>query len=303
MLLIFRATTPIGTATKTATFTGPSWQAVTTGVGYETSSGYGAWLGSDLEAEMLGNNASVFVRVPFTVSNAADVSSLLLRMRWDDGFIAYINGVQVAADRNPASPQWNSTSTANRADGLNEDWEISSISPDGLGLVDGVNILAIHGLNQTLTSSDMLVLPELDVAVANPPSTAAAYQLNPSPGEANGIGILDVPPYLTSVTDRADRPAGGAGSAPILVTANIQETKDSIDSVSVFYRLMFGNEVQISMNDAGTGADQVAGDGGLFCLCPDDGFERRADDSLAGRGGRHCQPGGRSSLLSRPAGF
>ena len=57
--------------------------------------------GTDLETEMDGVNASVFLRVPFTVSDSTAVSSLLMRMRWDDGFVAYINGVQVAADRHP----------------------------------------------------------------------------------------------------------------------------------------------------------------------------------------------------------
>ncbi len=257
---------------KTGTFSGDSWQGINTGVGYETSSGYGIWLGSDLETEMHGNNSSVFLRIPFTVADASAVRSLLLRLRWDDGFVAYINGEQVAADRNPASPQWNSSATTNRGDGLNEDWTAFPIAAETLGLVNGVNILAIHGLNQSPTSSDMLILPELDLVLAATPSSTAGYQLTPSPGEANGIGILDVPPYLTEVTNSATRPTGGAGSTPIIVTASVRETKDEIDSVSVFYRVMFGNEVELPMNDSGSGADEIGGDGIYSAFLPTAGM-------------------------------
>jgi hypothetical protein len=254
------------------TFSGGSWQNVTTGVGYETTSGYGSWLGTDLETEMDGVNASVFLRVPFTVSDSTAVSSLLMRMRWDDGFVAYINGVQVAADRHPASLQWNSSATTTRNDGLNDEWATFPIPAAGLGLVNGTNILAIHGLNQNPTSSDMLILPELDLHLPGAPSATAAYQLSPSPGAGNGIGITDVPPYFADITDQIDRPVGGAGSPAVVVTADVRETEDTIASVKVFQRVMFGSEVQVSMDDSGTGADEIAGDGIYSAFIPTTGM-------------------------------
>jgi hypothetical protein len=257
---------------RNMSFTEGSWQNVTTGVGYETTSGYGSWLGTDLETEMNGVNASVFLRVPFTVPDATAFSSLVMRMRWDDGFVAYINGVQVAADRNPATLQWNSSATANRNDGLNDEWATFTIPVDGLGLVNGTNILAIHGLNQNSTSSDMLILPELDLHLPGAPSATAAYQLSPSPGAGNGMGITDVPPYFANVTDQVDRPTGGIGSPAIVVTADVRKTEDDITSVKAFQRVMFGSEVQVNMNDSGTGADEVAGDSIYSAFIPTTGM-------------------------------
>ena len=51
---------------------------------------------TDLTADMLGVNSSLYVRVPFTMADATAFESLTLWMRYDDGFVAYLNGVEVA---------------------------------------------------------------------------------------------------------------------------------------------------------------------------------------------------------------
>jgi hypothetical protein len=56
-----------------------------------------------LGALMLSNNASAYIRIPFTVSDPNAFQTLKLRMKYDDGFVACING-QLAVSRNaPAS--------------------------------------------------------------------------------------------------------------------------------------------------------------------------------------------------------
>ena len=51
---------------------------------------------TDLSAPMLGENASAFLRVPFVVTNLAELDRLTLHLRYNDGFIAYLNGQEVA---------------------------------------------------------------------------------------------------------------------------------------------------------------------------------------------------------------
>ena len=46
----------------------------------------------------------------------ADIVGLKLRMRYDDGFVAYINGVKVAEANAPASPAWDSGATTTHND-------------------------------------------------------------------------------------------------------------------------------------------------------------------------------------------
>ncbi len=76
---------------------------------------YHPFITTDLEAQMLGNNMAAFVRLPFTVNDPGALDILSFNVRYDDGFIVYLNGVKVAERNAPAVPAWNSTATVNRA--------------------------------------------------------------------------------------------------------------------------------------------------------------------------------------------
>ncbi|MDB4745536.1 hypothetical protein OAG18_02275, partial [bacterium] len=184
-----------------------------------------------------------------------------MRMRYDDGFIAYINGVQVAADREDATPNWNSLASASRSDGLNSEWEVFAINLENVDLVTGTNVLAIHGMNRSLGNSDMLILPELDVAITGGVTDTPGYFSEPSFGSANEGIAAEVAPVIKSVSDTPDRPVGGGGSAPLLITAEVSDGTGSVDEVRLYSRIMFGSENMILMNDGGTAGDETAGDG------------------------------------------
>ncbi|RIK81830.1 MAG: hypothetical protein DCC68_07805 [Planctomycetota bacterium] len=152
----------IGTAWTGVGFDDASWTSGDTGVGYETSpADYQNLLGLNV-GSMLNTNGSAYVRVPFDFSGSgADFDNLKLRMRYDDGFVAYLNGVRVAAANAPATLAWNSLSTQSHDDVnavVRQDFDISAFKDL---LVDGENVLAFQVLNQALNSSDLLLLPEL----------------------------------------------------------------------------------------------------------------------------------------------
>ncbi|MBE3069108.1 MAG: lamin tail domain-containing protein, partial [Planctomycetes bacterium] len=63
---------------------------VTSGAG---STSFLPLISTNVGSTMMNQNSSVYVRVPFTVTNPAAFSSLTLRMRYDDGFVVYLNGV------------------------------------------------------------------------------------------------------------------------------------------------------------------------------------------------------------------
>jgi hypothetical protein len=83
---------------------------------FELTGGGAGQVATDVSAAMRDQNASIFVRLPFAVSDPATVQQLRLRMKYDDGFVAYVNGQQVAARNAPASPAWNSTASAEHPD-------------------------------------------------------------------------------------------------------------------------------------------------------------------------------------------
>ncbi|HAV61832.1 MAG TPA: hypothetical protein DCY13_05665, partial [Verrucomicrobiales bacterium] len=140
-----------------------TWISGTGGVGYDTDVTYDPHIQIDTETAMLGVNGSAYLRVAFDTAgvNLADLNQLSLLVQYDDGFVAYLNGVEVQAANAPASRAWNSLATAGNADSAAVNFQAFNVSPH-LGLLKpGANVLAIHGLNVSTNSSDFLCNVEL----------------------------------------------------------------------------------------------------------------------------------------------
>lgn len=147
--------------------------------------GYRSMIRTDVQTQMLSNNPSAYIRIPFNVADAAALTSLTLSARYDDGLIAWINGVEVARRNAPASPQWNSTASAAHSALTAEDINLS----DRLNLLqDGSNLLAIHGLNDSATSPDFYLAAEL--AEIRAIATSNQYFNVPTPGAVNSSGTF-----------------------------------------------------------------------------------------------------------------
>ena len=110
---------------------------------------------------MRNNNETVYIRIPFDVADLSIIDELALHLQYEDGFAAFINGKKVASDNAPATLNWKSGAPQNRPDSTATTPVEFSIPNAGKVLVEGRNLLAIHGLNNLVTSSDLLILPEL----------------------------------------------------------------------------------------------------------------------------------------------
>lgn len=144
-----------------AAFDDATWDPAPLGIGFDTGSTYDDLIGTNLQAAMYQEQGSVYLRLPFTVDDPDALVSVSLRMKYDDGFVAYVNG-EFAASRNaPASPQWDATATASHADNQAIVFEDIPLSLETINLRPGGNVLAIHGLNLSAGSSDMLIVPRL----------------------------------------------------------------------------------------------------------------------------------------------
>jgi hypothetical protein len=104
---------------------------------------------------MYRKNATCYVRIPFVFNdNPDDFDFMTLKIRYDDGFIAYINGVEVARRNFTGTPTWKSSADGSRSDSEAVNFENIDIFAYLSSLQSGYNILAIHGLNTSTTSSD-----------------------------------------------------------------------------------------------------------------------------------------------------
>jgi len=132
------------------------------GVGYERTTGYESLISLDLEERMYSRSATCYIRIPFTFSGEVeDLDSMILNIRYDDGFVAYLNGTEVARRNVDEILTWNSGANASHADSEAIEFESIDIS-NSLGyLRPGRNLLAIHGLNASTENSDFLISAEL----------------------------------------------------------------------------------------------------------------------------------------------
>lgn len=134
------------------------------GVGYERSTGYQDFLSLDLLEQMYDLNSTCYIRIPFlTDADAlAGLNELFLKIRYDDGFIAYLNGVEVVRANFNDEPAWDSRAETSRSDNAARIFEHIDLSQFIDALKPGANILAIQGLNRSPTSSDLLISVELE---------------------------------------------------------------------------------------------------------------------------------------------
>ncbi|MBL4640795.1 MAG: lamin tail domain-containing protein, partial [Verrucomicrobiales bacterium] len=141
------------------------WDSGNDGVGYDQNADYDPHIGIDVDAEMNDVNQSVFVRIPFRVSAADRKKSnfMVLHMKYDDGFVAYLNGTRIASANAASNPAWNAGATGQHDDASAVTWVSFDVGKHINRLKTGNNILAIQGLNAGLGSSDMLINAELSL--------------------------------------------------------------------------------------------------------------------------------------------
>ena len=144
-------------------FNDSAWISGAGGVGYERSSGYQPYFDIDVQSQMYGSNTTCYIRIPFSVSgdDMSELSNLILKVRYDDGFVAYLNGYEVQRVQCSGEPAWNSSASAIHSDVDAVNFETFNVGGHLDKLRQGQNVLALQGLNVSSTSSDFLISVEL----------------------------------------------------------------------------------------------------------------------------------------------
>ena len=257
-------------------FDDSNWSLGGLGVGFANAGGDDPYfefigVGSDVQSVFFGQNTSIYMRVPFTISDPAEVTSLAFSARYDDGFAIYINGSEVLASANSPGDgvlDWDASPSRSHSDTLAVALEPFSIDLEKVTLVAGTNVLAIHGLNLGANSSDFLFDCELEAQVTPAAGgTALVYMTTPTPGSENGDGVPDLGPVIRKVTENPPRP-DLATETDLVITAEVSPTQDPVTSVSLKHRQGFGTEESIAMLDDGNPPDAAAGDGVFSASLP-----------------------------------
>lgn len=204
-------------------------------------------------AGSLPGNAGAFLRIPFAVANPATVQGLRLNARCNDGFVAWLNGTQIASFNAPASPAWNSTATTTALATRSQIIDLSSAS-----VVAGDNVLAVHAMNNTVSDANFLSLSTLEAVSFDP---AGNYLLSSTPGAVNSAVRTSIGPFVSNVLyngtlELPPQPAGGAGSAPISITATVAPSLRPLattNPVQLAWRIMYNAETLVTMTPGAGG--------------------------------------------------
>lgn len=131
------------------------WTASASGFGIGYADGDDATVLSD----MSGNYLTVYVRSHFTLgSEASSITHLELEAVFDDGFVAYLNGTEIARSNVPAGVLQASDAASSGHEA--SDGPETFVVPTNL-LVQGDNVLSVEVHNVSLSSSDLSFIPTL----------------------------------------------------------------------------------------------------------------------------------------------
>lgn len=119
----------------------------------------GIGFGDGDDNTVIGNGIrTVYIRYSFTIEDTSKISSLVLDADYDDGFIAFLNGKEIARDNVDNPVTWNMPLNGFReatmySGGKPERFDITRFKDDLL--LKGRNILAVEVHNETASSSDL----------------------------------------------------------------------------------------------------------------------------------------------------
>ncbi|MBK7431444.1 MAG: lamin tail domain-containing protein [Bacteroidetes bacterium] len=145
-------------------FNDASWSSGTGGIGMSDSD----------DGTSVSGCVSVYMRRSFTISDTSKILNAVFNMDFDDGFVAYLNGVEIARVNlgTPGNfPAWNEYAPLSHEAVLYQNEYPDSIHLDFNTvrslLVNGTNVLAVEVHNTSGTYTDMSSNPFLSFSVQN----------------------------------------------------------------------------------------------------------------------------------------
>lgn len=150
---------------KDASFNPASWPQGPSGFGYS----------DDDDATIVPQTLALFVRKSFQVDDINDVTSAFFHVDFDDGFVAYLNGEEIARNNlgipGTPVPHTQGADTWREAEMYQGGQPLAYHLPEIQSLLqNGENVLAIQVHNNVSTSSDMSLIPFLTLGLTQTPT-------------------------------------------------------------------------------------------------------------------------------------
>lgn len=221
----------------------------------------------------------LYMRHTFTYSGSAP-GPLRLKVWSDDGFIAWINGVEVARFGPAEGVFVPYTGVAGRSrEGATQPPEEIVITAPNAILTAGENVLCIHALNESLSqSSDFYIDAELGFS-------SSSVGAGPTPGKINSVHSPNAPPAVRQVAHiqpGSPAPPWAQPGMETIVTAKITDPQ-GVSSATLRYQIVEPGDyvaiddpryeeaaswASVPMNDDGLAGDATAGDAIFSAVIP-----------------------------------
>ncbi len=154
----------IDTNWRNLSFSDASWSSGTGGVGF----------GDGDDGTGISVTTSVFMRKSFNIPDTSQILKAVFMMDYDDGFVAYLNGVEIARANlgiPGTRPRWNDLAPSSHEAMMYQGGEPDSFFIDPVFLKtiirNGTNVLSVQTHNNTASSSDMSSIPYLFFGMHN----------------------------------------------------------------------------------------------------------------------------------------
>jgi len=211
-------------------------------------------IATDVALELAGLTGSMAVRLPFEAADLSPPNRLRLRMKYDDGFAAWLNGTPLAAANVPDPPGWDALAPADRSVAAAVTFANFDVGDGLAALVPGPNVLTLLVLNSSVNDPTLLALPVLEGRrVAYDPGVTRYYDV-PTPGADND----DVSPTLGPIVEHRTPNGSVAPGQGLVVSARVVAAGAPLAAVELVTRVMFGPETSTPMLDGGDGLFSVA---------------------------------------------
>ncbi len=200
-------------------FNASAWQTGPGGFGY----------GDDDDATILPAVNSVYLLRAFQITNLSDILECHLDVDYDDGFVAYLNGIEIARSSNVTQPVpvFNSVLSDGHEAAMYQGGLPVRFIFEASMLQEGNNLLAIQFINQGTNSSDLTAIAFLNALISgetlqynetadyfHPPygfssgnlpivkiTTQGGSEIQDEPKITATLGIIDNPSGLNQVND------------------------------------------------------------------------------------------------------
>ena len=206
-----------------------------------TGFGYGDGDDATILSDMRGNYLSIYLRRRFMLDDPDQLENPILEIAYDDGFVAYLNGDEIARSANMESlgapPAYDVDATPNHE--VTASPARISLKPFRSILKAGENVLAIQVHNGTLNSSDLSILPRLIDRRILPGSTEKGglngiwtFGFDPEKYDTSGKVLFEGTSYRIVVPE--GRGSGRMGLTGLRETLNIVQLMASHPSAAEF---------------------------------------------------------------------